>query len=593
MSIVSEALLIRRKSWFDVWFDTGHPDDIPDWFEAKYPRAIPLECSNKLNLCVIYSVWGSDKSFVQCLYWSLFSQQKFTDIKSADVKVFCSTSQLEYTKELLRRFKVEIIEVDEWFSKFSILTHPSLSDYKYVVNLDVDLFFVGNKTNLYKKIVDLDIKTVGMVPTTQLSAKSMISIHRNRFTSSHDSPTKYVHNHAKALKISDKELARRIDAASWHHSYFYVCNMEFFRNETWNELVTYTKKIESFSDETIMLFYAHENITDLSTSLMENGIKLSMGVSGLELVKYPPCEFLSIIHPSHSSYQGLFFQNLEMLSSEYADRRIIAGIIEHMFIERPEVLPTNCASYRRPIRLGHRDRIEGPYFTKLSPSSRIRIVCLGCSYSHFHHGGWPYFLSRTLSRDYEVVDVARFGFGISAFLEISDLLMSYQPDYVICQAMETRRVITSGEQLKRYRSNLDAWISDDDTLEVKASKITSLWFHQQFNTLRKHEPLHHDLEIENIKKLKETFDCPVIMMANRVDYPYYGRDIDVWEHIDLTTYFSGIEYSTYGPYLRSGAWHPNVKRSQEEAVQIADLLNLNKAGSKRVARFDLNLNNDE
>lgn len=524
------------------------------WFPTEYPETIPVNCSDKVSMCVVYLIWGDEKYYVQCLYWSLVSQIKYTDIESADVKIFVSSSQYEFAKKNLAPFQIDIIKMDDGFSEVTIYTHAELSGYKHIVKIDADIFFTGRKANLYQSICELNIQSVGMFPEIFALTRPMIQFHKKCLTGSNATMSNYLRGYAQSMNIPDKEIARRIDNAQWHYGCFYVCNLDFFRSKSWSGMMEYCQKINSTTIETIMILYAHEHIVDLDV-LLSKDIKFSVGETSIELFR-EDCDWLKIVHPARNGE---------------ADYRVVNKIIEGI-LAKPEAVSLNHAVYSRPIRLSNIEGVEGGRFFKLEPTSKFRILCVGCSFTNLRFG-WPYFLSKILSTNYEIVNIGMPGAGLEMFLDIFELLKSYEPNFVILNSMCPSRILTKSMQ-QECQFIIEEWNKDNMSIEEKSSILMTAWLSfRQFS--KQHIRLSQkllDKQKSSMKKFKAMFSCPVIYMANKYDYPYYNQFSSVRDQFDLVTSFRGIEYSTYSRFRRDEVWHPSVKRAKEEAEQLAKLL---------------------
>lgn len=209
--------------------------------------------TSKLKSCCIYSVCILED--LANLRRSILSQLKFTDIHKTDIKIFVQKNlalEVEFYSS-----GIDIIEMEGWFPRYSVITHPALSKYKYIFSVANNLCFESMCSNLYEGFMDLKIPAVGM-PMSFSSPKAQIQEHMFRFTECRDR-NEYLRGFAAALDIPISEIAQKF-SSTWFEGWFYVCNRQFFKTSEWSSVLSYCEQTKNYSDATAMLMYAGDRI---------------------------------------------------------------------------------------------------------------------------------------------------------------------------------------------------------------------------------------------------------------------------------------------------------------------------------------------
>jgi len=119
---------------------------------SRKPQIVEVDSSEKISLCVVYSLW-TNRKYLRLLYTSILSQYKFTDVHYAHVKVFTDKHLFNETKSMLSGFPIEVIQVNEKFRKYATINHSSLDEFKTIVVCDCDTFFYSqaNKPSIERQ----------------------------------------------------------------------------------------------------------------------------------------------------------------------------------------------------------------------------------------------------------------------------------------------------------------------------------------------------------------------------------------------------------------------------------------------------------
>lgn len=287
--------------------------DIPDpdvkaWFQSekipidKYatvrnymlPKEKPVinksETVNKI--CLIYCVWGT-KYYLDMMYISLTSFFKYTDA-TVDIKLFCSEDLVKTARETIGNFPVEIISVNEKFTKYSIFLND-FSMYKKIILCDCDTYFYGDKLKLCEAI-ELSPYKIYMMPDLETDVMKVLKSRRvlNYNVSSEEDYLSKID-----LSMSPLGIQEIIDK-SWFLSCITVFDPTIFGND-WESHVNHFREMQSYCDETVFLTYFWKHKIEIHN--IENilsGIHLVYAEQSYNFFRNP--SGLGIVHPLHGTF---------------------------------------------------------------------------------------------------------------------------------------------------------------------------------------------------------------------------------------------------------------------------------------------------
>jgi len=116
-------------------------------------RKIAKSNTKKKNMCLVYTVW-SNPLYAKLLYLSLYSQFKYSDVASIDIKIFVAPECLDAVKDTVSYFPdIDIVVMPTKFTKYTVTNHKSLLNYKKIAISDCDTLLFGKNFNLYQKLI--------------------------------------------------------------------------------------------------------------------------------------------------------------------------------------------------------------------------------------------------------------------------------------------------------------------------------------------------------------------------------------------------------------------------------------------------------
>jgi len=572
---------------------TAYDDLVERWeaFPDELPAAREINCSNDLNVCAVYVVvnlWEDSYRYLDALYLSLLSQANFTDIDRADVKIFVDESLVEQAHQKLDAFQVEIIPIPGIMWDYNLITHSSLEGYDKLVFWDADVYFLGSKKEIYARISEMEIEHLGIIPEPTSDFGSILKTHFGLTTA--DDPQEYLHSFAEGLDISDKGMTELISSMGMsYYGFFWVCSPEAFRTEEWERYSQACLDIQNGSTECVLAIYARHNDWQLYNILaaLSQDCLAFLGPSCIEVCRGTPIpNWLCILHP-HSPF-GIKSEIIRYIISSQADGKLS---------------PQNERYYRVLRYRTDFDSVSSDLFLP-EESGRKKIFCLGCSFCHFRFGYSQFLFTELGESNVDIWNLGLPGASTFLFAQLADMISASNPHVAILKLMSPTRTPSGTSKSAYFFYTMMKGAGRDPSRRVQmwwkycrgSGPFTSLSGHTDaqldFEGLESEIKIqglpgrldiswYREHEINDLRAFRSKIACPVIFLANKYDYPYYGyydemmesvRTVIRDEDVLLETGFQGPEYSTLGPYERKSCWHPSALRLQEEAKSLADVI---------------------
>ncbi len=337
------------KRWYleknfkgDAKFTTiGVFDFVPN-FDFNLTRRL-----TKSSICLVYAVW-SNPQYLKFLHISLVSQFKFTDVSTADIKVFVDPKLEEQARELLPGISIVIIE--GVFNKYSITLHQELHDYDRVIICDCDTFMYGEKQPFYFDVSNLSTDTILMMEDPEENARKVFEnrVVLSKFRDQPGEVQRYTHAVASVLGMSITELHDMLENHRWYLSCMMVYPSHIFTSDDWKEHVQRFSALNSWCDETVFLTYAWTRGFEVgSLNQINEKVRVVLAAEARDFIRSP--KNLGIVHPLHGTYcEDVTICELydDVLQAEVEDDQEAPGFLNSARSEfwepKPGVLKKKC-----------------------------------------------------------------------------------------------------------------------------------------------------------------------------------------------------------------------------------------------------------
>lgn len=307
---------------------TNHNNEVNKFSCVQYLKSINLTPvipaitdDEKLSLCIIYAVW-SKPEYIEFLYWSIYSQFKYTDAYLADIKIFTEDDLFDEISEKLSMFPVEVISISSgnMLRKYSIVNHPSLQEFKQIVLCDCDTFFYSpvsiddttvnkwfrdKRTCLYSRL-EHNNKILMLKDNDTVLRVFLARMKLSPFTDVNDYLEWFkIHNSVNIIENLSK-------SDKWYLSCFMSFPTNLFTGHAWNtyckhafEMSYNNNKIPHSCDETIFLTFSWKHnyeIRDITESPLQIQTVYSKEIKNfLHKDSLNKCD-MYILHPLHGWY---------------------------------------------------------------------------------------------------------------------------------------------------------------------------------------------------------------------------------------------------------------------------------------------------
>lgn len=299
------------------------------------------------NACVCYCIWDNF-AYVKYAYLSILSAHLYTDIRKFPIILLVDSSlepHVRRVKEIFETLDVKIYFRDWGRFKYSIPTF--FNKFDFVVNVDADVFFYGNKNSIFQTLYNYwryvkqtkTMKMPFMVYGKELDFNtkqrfelvyraidaSLVDVNEDNL----EEDWKAFWKNYDPIDINGYELERWMNN-EWIWNLITAYDVDLFDTDQWREHQKYCKsELELWDDEFVYQLYLwknnipvkylsnFKNINTVHPYQYSNGVERD--IHSLDVVDYdaPESAPTSIIHPinSYNSYPkdrvASFFAHIE------------------------------------------------------------------------------------------------------------------------------------------------------------------------------------------------------------------------------------------------------------------------------------------